>query len=84
MINLGTAWEQNRGVCGAEGWGSAPLPDIWYLRTGYDYSQSSVMSNKVLTYMIWNLSNLKKTEFSVICYTKPLKSVLQQEEKRLI
>ena len=84
MINLGTAWEQNRGVCGAEGWGSAPLPKIWYLRTGYDYSQSSVMSNKVLTCMIWNLSNLKKTEFSVICYTKPLKSVLLQEEKRLI
>ena len=39
------------------------------------------MSNKVLTYMIWNLSKLKKTEFSVICYTKPLKSVVLQEEK---
>ena len=42
------------------------------------------MSNKVLTYMIWNLSNLKKTEVFVICYTKPLQSVLLQEEKRLI
>ena len=41
------------------------------------------MSKKVLTYMILNLSNLKKTELSVICYTKPLKSVLLQEEKRL-
>ena len=39
------------------------------------------MSNKVLTYMIWNLSKLKKTEFSVICYTKLLKSVVLQEEK---
>ena len=42
------------------------------------------MSNKVLTYMIWNLSNLKQTEFSVICYTKPLKSVFLQEEESLI
>ena len=40
------------------GWGSAPFPNEWYLGTGYDYSQSSVISNKVLTYVIRNLSNL--------------------------
>ena len=83
MINLGTAWEQNRGVCGAEVWGSAPLSNIWYLRTGYDYSQSSVMSNKVLTYMIWNLSNLKKNKIFCHLLYKTLEECVTARRKEV-